>query len=112
VVTILSNQEPAYVRMTLGKGDTLQIRRLKGGYSHWARVQSIGIVGERMHVWFTRSCDRKSKFLAFAGMDPAFAVEIAPGVWTWISDPNNFSKHEVKLTLSIPSDLTYWIEKA
>ena len=112
MVTILSNQKPVPVKVTLGKGDALQIRRLKGGYTHWARVQSIEIDNKRLFVWFTRSCDRKSDFLAFAGMDPAFAAKIAPGVWAWISDPNNFSKHEVKLTLSIPSDLTYWIEKA
>ncbi len=112
MVTILSNHKPVSIKVTLGTGDTLQIRRLKGGYKHWARVQSIEIHNERLYVWFTRSCDRKTHFRTFAGMDTAFAEEIAPGVWAWISDPNNFSKHEAKLTVSIPSDLKYWVEKA
>jgi hypothetical protein len=112
VLTILSNQEPVPVEITLGKDDVLKIYRPKGGYTHWARVETILIDGERMYVWFSRSRDRKSEFLAFAGMDPAFAAEIAPDVWAWISDLNNFSKHEVKLTVLIPPDLEHSVERS
>jgi hypothetical protein len=44
-------------------------------------------------------------------MDPAFAAEITPGIWAWISDDAKSDQDEAKLTVNIPPDLKHWVEK-
>jgi hypothetical protein len=112
VVNIISSEKPIPIDVALRCGDTLHIRRLAGGYEHWARVQSIKILSGQAFVWFRRSCDSNSEFLVHAGVYPAFAAEIAPCIWAWIAETDNMNEIVVTIRVNLPPSLKYFVEKA
>jgi hypothetical protein len=110
MINLISGEKPVPVDVTLKAGDTLHIRRLAGGYEHWARIQSIKILSGQIFVWFRRSCDKDTEFLVHAGMYPAFAAEITPRIWAWIADSKNINEVVVTITVNLPPDLKQFVE--